>query len=423
MAYQFSDQGLAIQEEVRRFMDDHVLPSEEQYYRELEQVGVDGYPPVLDRLKSIAVTRGLWNLFLPHLAASDPGTPLSNVDYAPVSELLGQVAFASEALNCSAPDTGNMEILHHYGSDQVKQQWLEPLLAGEIRSAFSMTEPDVASSDATNITLSMQRRGDGYVLNGRKWFSTGARSERCRVLVVMGVTDPDAPPHRRHSMIVVPRDTPGVSLGLDPHIFGYAERGGHPEVVYRDVHVAAANLLGEEGSGFAIAQARLGPGRIHHCMRTIGVAERALDLLVSRSLERTAFGSTLAHKGQVQEWIAESRMSIDMARQYVLHAASLMDSAGNRAAATAISGIKVAVPRMALAVIDRAIQVHGAAGVTQFTPLAQMYALARTLRIVDGPDEVHQMAIARAEIRKRYPGFHTVPRPDAAAVEGGDARR
>jgi acyl-CoA dehydrogenase len=315
------------------------------------------------------------------------------------------VSFASEVLNCNAPDTGNMEILHSFGSDRVKAEWLEPLLAGEIRSAFSMTEPDIASSDASNIELSIVRDGEEYVLNGRKWFSSGARAERCKVLIVMGKTNPAAPRHNQQSMIVVAKDTRGVELGLDPHVFGYAERGGHSEVIYRDVRVPVDNLLGEEGGGFAISQARLGPGRVHHCMRTIGVAERALELMVIRSLERSTFGTSLAHKGLIQDWIAESRIDIDMAREYVLRTAYLMDTVGNKAAATEISGIKVAVPNMALRVIDRAIQVHGAAGVTQFFPLAQMYASIRTLRIADGPDEVHKMTIARREILKHNRGF------------------
>ena len=404
MPYQVSQAGEELQAQVRRFMDSFVHPNEERYYVELED-SADGYPPVMEKLKAAAVERGLWNLFLPDLEPHEPGTKLSNVDYAPISELLGRVGFASEALNCSAPDTGNMEILHRYGTETVRARWLEPLLAGEIRSAFSMTEPDVASSDATNIGLRIERTGDGYVLNGRKWFSSGAASPRCQVLVVMGVTDPDAPRHLRQSMLVVPKDTPGVSIGQLPTVFGYSEVGGHPEVVYRDVHVPADHLLGDEGGGFAIAQARLGPGRIHHCMRSIGVAERALELMVTRSLERHAFGSSLAHKGLVQDWIAESRIEIDMAREYVMKAAHLMDTVGNKAAATEIAGIKVAVPRMAVQVIDRAIQLHGAAGVTQFTPLAHMYAHMRTLRIADGPDEVHKMTIARREIRRHQPAF------------------
>ncbi|MGO8876635.1 MAG: acyl-CoA dehydrogenase family protein [Acidimicrobiales bacterium] len=421
MPYEFSKQGLQVGGSVRQFMDDVIFPNEETYYSQLAEVGADGYPPVLDKLKAAALERGLWNLFLPHLRPGDPGTPLSNLDYAPVSEMLGHVTFASEVLNCAAPDTGNMEILNLYGSEGVKERWLLPLLAGEIRSAFSMTEPDTASSDASNIGLSIERDGDCYVLNGRKWFSSGARSERCKVLVVMGKTDPDASRHRQQSMVVVPKDTPGVSLELDPHVFGYTERGGHPEVVYRDVRVPVDNLLGEEGDGFAIAQARLGPGRIHHCMRTIGVAERALGLMVTRSLERHTFGSSLAHKGVIQDWIAESRIEIDMARQYVLHTAHLMDTVGNKGAATEISGIKVAVPNMALKVIDRAIQTHGAAGVTQFFPLAHMYASVRTLRIADGPDEVHKMTIARAEIRKHHPGFRMNGAPVATGAPSDDA--
>ena len=409
MPYAFSDRGLEVQESVHRFIEHVIEPNEQTYYEQLDELGIDGYPPILDRLKSQALERGLWNLFLPHLNAESPGTPLSNLDYAPISEQLGRYSFASEAMNCNAPDTGNMEILNLYGSERVKAEWLAPLLAGEIRSAFSMTEPDVASSDATNIGLSIERDGDQYVLNGRKWFSSGARSPRCQVLIVMGKTDPSAPRHRQQSMIVVPRETPGVEIGVEPHVFGYDERGGHPEVIYRDVRVPVDYLLGEEGGGFAIAQARLGPGRIHHCMRTIGVAERALDLMVSRSLERKTFGTSLAHKGLIQDWIAESRIEIDMAREYVLHTAHLMDTVGNKGAAAQIAGIKVAVPNMALKVIDRAIQVHGAAGVTQFTPLAHMYAGIRTLRIADGPDEVHKMTIARREIRKHSRDFHIGP--------------
>jgi acyl-CoA dehydrogenase len=407
--YEFSSEGLEVQERVKQFMEHVIAPNEEIYFDQLQEVGADGYPPVLDKLKAAALERGLWNLFLPHLKADSPGTPLSNLDYAPVSEALGKVGFASEVLNCNAPDTGNMEIIHQFGSDRVKGEWLAPLLAGEIRSAFSMTEPDIASSDATNISLSIERDGDEYVLNGRKWFSSGARAERCKVLVVMGKSNPNASRHLQQSMIVVPKDTLGVSLGLDPHVFGYAERGGHPEVIYRDVRVPVEYLLGEEGGGFAISQARLGPGRIHHCMRTIGVAERALDLMVIRSLERSTFGTSLAHKGLIQDWIAESRIEIDMAREYVLKTAYLMDTVGNKAAASEISGIKVAVPNMALKVIDRAIQVHGAAGVTQFYPLANMYAHMRTLRIADGPDEVHKMTIARREILKHQPGFRMHP--------------
>jgi acyl-CoA dehydrogenase len=408
MPYEFSDRGRQALEDVQAFMADHIYPNEEEYYEQRENAA-DGYPPIMDKLKATARERGLWNLFLPHLAPDAPGTKMSNLDYAPISEQLGKVGFASEALNCAAPDTGNMEILNQYGSARVKQDWLSPLLEGEIRSAFSMTEPDVASSDATNIGLRIESDGDEYVLNGRKWFSSGALSPRCKVLVVMGKTDPNASAHRQQSMIVVPRNAPGISIGRKPHVFGYDEGGGHPEVIYTDVRVPADHLLGEEGGGFAISQARLGPGRIHHCMRTIGVAERALEYLVTRALQRTTFGTLVAHKGLIQDWIAESRIEIDMAREYVLHTAHLMDTVGNKSAATEISGIKVAVPNIALKVIDRAIQVHGAAGVTQFFPLANMYAHIRTLRIADGPDEVHKMTIARREIRKYDPAFRMDP--------------
>jgi acyl-CoA dehydrogenase len=405
MPYQFSEAGLLLLEQVNRFLDDHIYPNEAEYDQQVEEVGPTGYPPIMDKLKAAARERGLWNLFLPHLAPDAPGTKLSNLDYAPISEQLGKTTFAPEALNCSAPDTGNMEILNLYGSERIKQEWLAPLLEGEIRSTFCMTEPDSASSDATNIQLRIERDGNDYVLNGRKWFSSGALAERCQVLIVMGKTDPTASPHRQQSMIVVPKHNPGISFGRRPTVFGYFDRGGHPEVIFDNVRVPVDNLLGEEGGGFAMSQARLGPGRIHHCMRTIGLAERALELMVRRSLERRTFGTLVAQKGLIQDWIAEARIEIDMAREYVLRAAYLMDTVGNKAAATEISGIKVAVPNVAMKVVDRAIQVHGAAGISQFTPLAAMWALMRTLRIADGPDEVHKMTIARREIRKYAPDF------------------
>ncbi|MHB2029120.1 MAG: acyl-CoA dehydrogenase family protein [Acidimicrobiales bacterium] len=405
MPYEFTKRGLEIQNAVRDFMDRVIYPNEERFEAEQDAVGPNGYPPLMDELKASAMKEELWNLFLPHLNADSPGTPLSNLDYAPISEQLGKVPFASEALNCAAPDTGNMEILNMYASDAIKAKWLTPLLAGDIRSTYSMTEPNVASSDATNIGLTIERDGNDYVLNGTKWFSSGALSDRCKILIVMGKTNPSASRHLQQSMIVVPKDTPGVNIGREPLVFGYEYRGGHPEVIYDNVRVPIDNLLGEEGGGFAIAQARLGPGRIHHCMRSIGAAERALDFMVERSLNRSTFGSSLARKGLIQDWIAESRIEIDMARQYVHHTANLMDSSGNKAAATEIAGIKVAIPNMALKVIDRAIQVHGAAGVTQFFPLARMYAHARTLRLADGPDEVHKITIARREIQKHDPDF------------------
>jgi len=396
MPYQFSPQAERVLADVIEFMDDHIYPHEAEYERQSAEAG-NGDPPLLDKLKAAARERGLWNMFLPHLAPDAPGTKLSNLDYAPVSEELGKVGFASEVLNCAAPDTGNMEILNLYGSATVKRDWLAPLLEGEIRSAFSMTEPDVASSDATNIGLRIERRGDRYVLNGTKWYSSGALRDRCRVLIVMGKSNPDASRHLQQSMIVVAKDTPGVSISRAPWVFGYDDRGhgGHPEIHFEDVEVPADNLLGEEGGGFAIAQARLGPGRIHHCMRTIGVGERALGLMVDRALQRTAFGSRVADKGLIQDWIAESRIDLDMTRQYVLHTAHLMDDVGNKAAATEIAGIKVAVPNLVLRIIDRAIQVHGAAGVSQFTPLASMYAHIRTLRIADEYVAIYRELLTR----------------------------
>jgi acyl-CoA dehydrogenase len=403
MPYSFTDAGLAMQQEVQRFLDDHIYPNEVEYHEQVVEVGPTGYPPIMDKLKAAARERGLWNLFLPHLAPDAPGTKLSNLDYAPISEQLGKTVFASETLNCSAPDTGNMEVLNLYGSERIKQAWLAPLLEGEIRSAFCMTEPDSASSDATNIELRIDRDGGDYVLNGRKWFSSGALADRCRVFIVMGKTDPKASAHLQQSMIVVPKDTPGVSIGRVPQVFGYVDSGGHPEVIFTDVRVPVDNLLGQEGGGFAISQARLGPGRIHHCMRALGVAERALEYLVRRSLERTTFGTLVAHKGIIQDWIAEARIEIDMAREYVFRTAHLMDTVGNKAAATEISGIKVAVPNVALKVIDRAIQVHGAAGVGPDTPLPLMYAHLRSLHFADGPEEVHRRSIAQRELRKHQP--------------------
>jgi acyl-CoA dehydrogenase len=408
MPYEFTAAGRELQERVRDFMDAHIYPNETEYYRQYREGGDHSYPPILDDLKAEAKKGGLWNLFLPHLREGDPGTKLTNLDYAPISEQLGKVGFASEVLNCNAPDTGNMEILNAYANERIRKEWLTPLLNGEVRSAFAMTEPAVGSSDATNISLSITRDGDEYVLNGRKWFTSGIVAPRCNVMIVMGKTDPDAPRHKQQSIIVVPKDTPGVTVERSLTVFGNEDRGGHGQVRFENARVPADHLLGEEGGGFAISQARLGPGRIHHCMRTIGVAEKALEHMVKRSLRRRTFGTLVAEKGLIQDWIAESRIEIDMAREYVLRCAHLMDTVGNRAAATEISGIKVAVPNMALKVIDRAIQVHGAMGVTQDTPLAQMWVHARTLRIADGPDEVHKMTIARREIKKYAPEFPRV---------------
>jgi acyl-CoA dehydrogenase len=417
MPYEFTEEGRALQERVRDFMDAYIYPNEQEYYRQYHTGGEHSYPPIMDDLKAEARRRDLWNLFLPHLREGDPGTKLSNLDYAPISEQLGKVPFSSEVLNCNAPDTGNMEILNLYGNEAIRQEWLTPLLNGEIRSAFAMTEPAVASSDATNVSLRIERDGDDYVLNGRKWFTSGIMAERCRVMIVMGKTDPQAARHRQQSMVVVPKATPGVRVERSLTVFGNEDRGGHGQVLFENVRVPADHLLGEEGGGFAISQARLGPGRIHHCMRTIGVAERALQYMVERALSRTAFGSLIAQKGLIQDWIAESRIEIDMAREYVLRCAHLMDTVGNKAAAGEISGIKVAVPNMALKVIDRAIQVHGAMGVTQDTPLASMWVHARTLRLADGPDEVHKMTIARREIKKYAPDFRMSPSATPATAE------
>jgi len=414
MPYEFTAAGLSRQAEINTFMDEHIYPNETEYYRQYHAGGDHSYPPILDELKAEARKRGLWNLFLPHLREGDPGTKLSNLDYAPISEQLGKVPFSSEVLNCNAPDTGNMEILNMYGNEGIRRDWLTPLLNGEIRSAFAMTEPAVGSSDATNISLSIVKDGDDYVLNGRKWFTSGLMAERCKVMIVMGKTDPEAARHRQQSMIVVPKNTAGVTVERSLTVFGSEDRGGHGQVLFENARVPADHLLGEEGGGFAISQARLGPGRIHHCMRTIGVAERALELMIKRAMSRSTFGSLIAQKGLIQDWIAESRIEIDMAREYVLRTAHLMDTVGNKAAAGEISGIKVAVPNMALKVIDRAIQVHGAGGVTQDFPLAHMWVHARTLRLADGPDEVHKMTIARRELKKYDPNFKMTP-------SGGDA--
>ncbi|MEO6397222.1 MAG: acyl-CoA dehydrogenase family protein [Tepidiformaceae bacterium] len=405
MPYEFTEAGLKQQAEINRFMTDHIYPNETEYYRQYHEGGEHSYPPILDELKAEARKRGLWNLFLPHLREGDPGTKLSNLDYAPISEQLGKIPFSSEVLNCNAPDTGNMEILNMYGNDAIRRDWLTPLLNGEIRSAFAMTEPAVGSSDATNISLRIEKDGDDYILNGRKWFTSGIMAERCRVMIVMGKTDPEAARHRQQSMIVVPKDTAGVTVERSLTVFGNEDRGGHGQVLFENARVPADHLLGEEGGGFAISQARLGPGRIHHCMRTIGVAERALELMIKRAMSRSTFGSLVAQKGLIQDWIAESRIEIDMAREYVLRCAHLMDTVGNKEAASEISGIKVAIPNMALKVIDRAIQVHGAGGVTQDFPLASMWVHARTLRLADGPDEVHKMTIARRELKKYDPNF------------------
>jgi acyl-CoA dehydrogenase len=380
------------------FMREHVFPAEPVWAQQLAEHGEHSYPPVMEELKKEARSRDLWNLFLPSLSG------LSNVDYAAVAEITGwSPVIAPEAINCQAPDTGNMETFHLFGTDEQKRQWLEPLLAGEIRSAFAMTEPAVASSDATNITTRIVRDGDDYVVNGRKWWITGVADERCRIFIVMGKTDPDAPSHRQQSMVLVPRDTPGVEIVRHLPIFGYQDQHGHSEIVFRDVRVPATNLLAGEGDGFAIAQARLGPGRIHHAMRAVGMAERALALMVERAQSRVAFGRTLAEQGSVRDLIADSRIDIDQARLLVYKTAWLIDRFGAKGARSEIAAIKVAAPAMALRVIDRAIEVFGAAGVSNDTPLAYFYAWARVLRIVDGPDAVHRRSIAREELSRPRP--------------------
>ncbi|MEW6475482.1 MAG: acyl-CoA dehydrogenase family protein [Actinomycetota bacterium] len=401
MNFTLSDRCLELRERLLRFMESHVYPAEPAF-ENLDPSPTDPEATtVMESLKAEARRVGLWNLFLPHKTQWTEG--LSNCDYAPLAEIMGRSPIASEACNCSAPDTGNMEILSMFGTAAQQRDWLEPLLEGRIRSAFAMTEPDAACSDATNVACSITRQGDEYIISGRKWFITGALHPLCRVMIVMGKTDPGAPPHRQQSMVLVPLDTDGLTIHRNMRIFGYDDPEGHVELTLDDVRVPASNLLGEEGGGFAIAQARLGPGRIHHCMRTIGAAERALELLCHRTHERTPFGQPLAEQGVVQTWVADARIEIDQARLYTLYSAWLMDTAGNRAARTEISGIKVAVPNMALRVIDHAMQVHGAMGVSQDTPLARMWALTRALRFADGPDEVHRMAIARRELERWRP--------------------
>jgi acyl-CoA dehydrogenase len=380
------------------FMREHVFPAEPVYHQWRAANDPHAHPPVLEELKAEARKRGLWNLFLPKVSG------LSNVDYAAVAEITGwSPTIAPEAINCAAPDTGNMETLELFATDEQRERWLEPLLDGQIRSAFAMTEPAVASSDARNIATSIVRDGDDYVINGRKWWISGSADERCKVFIVMGKTDPDAEPHRQQSMILVPRDTPGMTIERHLPIFGYQDQHGHSEIVFDDVRVPASNLLAGEGDGFMIAQARLGPGRIHHAMRAIGMAERAVALMVRRAKDRTAFGKPLADQGVVRDLIATSRIEIEQARLLVLKTAWLIDNHGSKGAATEIAAIKVAAPAMACAVVDRAIEVFGAAGVSDDTPLAYFAGWARVLRIVDGPDAVHRRTVARQELKRERP--------------------
>lgn len=398
--FSYSTKITELQKKLTTFMEQHVYPNEATYKEQLNQQESrwSAVPPIMEELKEKAKAEGLWNLFLPD---SEYGAGLTNEEYAPLCEIMGRSLIGPEVFNCSAPDTGNMELLARYGTERQKKQWLEPLLNGEIRSCFSMTEPDVASSDATNIEARIERDGDEYVINGRKWWSSGAGDPRCKIAIVMGKNDPNAAKHEQQSMILVPLETPGVTIKRTQPVFGYDDAPhGHAEIDYDNVRVPAENMIWDEGKGFAIAQGRLGPGRIHHCMRLIGAAERALEDLCKRVQDREAFGKKLAEQGVVQEWIAESRMEIEQARLLTLKAAYMMDTVGNKEAKTEIAMIKVVAPNMALRVIDRAIQAHGGAGVSDDFTLANQWANARTLRLADGPDEVHRRQIAKLELRK-----------------------
>ncbi|MFD3747976.1 acyl-CoA dehydrogenase family protein [Nocardia sp. NPDC058633] len=396
--FDLSDRAKKYSEGLLDFMDAHVYPAESVYATQMRESDDPHFqPPILEELKAEAKRRGLWNLFHPH-PGHGPG--LTNLEYAPLAEIMGRSHLASEACNCNAPDTGNMEVLELFGTAEHKEKYLKPLLDGTMASAFAMTEPAVASSDATNIELSMVREGDHYILNGRKWFATNALHKNCRVMIVMGKTDPTAAPHRQQSMMVVPIDAPGVTIVRGLPVFGYHDREGHAEIDFADVRVPVADVLKGEGEGFAISQARLGPGRIHHCMRSIGTAERALELMCKRAQARVTFGKPVSDNANIQDWIAEARIDIEMIRLLTLKAAHLMDTVGNKAARTEIAAIKVAAPNIALKIVDRAIQVHGAGGVTDDFPLAAAWAHLRTLRLADGPDEVHKRAIARQELRK-----------------------
>jgi len=399
MEFSLSPKATEYAAKLQAFLDNEILPAENLYHQQRTAFIAAGtphkLPPVIEELKQKAKAQGLWNLFLPHLEHD-----LTVTDYATLAEITGwSPDIAPEVINCAAPDTGNMELLDMFGTPEQKKQWLEPLLAGDIRSGFAMTEPDVASSDARNIKTSITKDGDHYVINGVKWWTTGAMDERCKILIVMGKTNPQAEDHKQQSMILVPIDTPGVKVIRNLNVLGFIDQHGHAEISFTDVRVPASNLIGSEGEGFALAQARLGPGRIHHCMRAIGMAERALQLMIKRSLTRSTFGKELARQGVIQEWIAQARVDIEQARLLVLKAAWIIDNQGAKAARKEIAAIKVAVPRMAERIIDHAIQTHGGAGVSQDTPLAAMYAGVRVLRIVDGPDEVHLRDIARLELK------------------------
>ena len=400
MDFSNTERSIDYQNRLTAFMDECVYPAEATYHEQIEASGdPHHFPTVLGELKEEAKKRGLWNLFHPHEGDGVPA--LTNAEYAPLAEIMGRsIEIAPEACNCNAPDTGNMEVLELYGTEEHRKKYLEPLLRGEIRSAFCMTEPEVASSDATNISMGFTRVDGGYLLNGRKWFSSNAMHPNLGVLIVMGKTSPDAERHLQQSMLAVPADAEGVTIVRNLPVFGYNDREGHAEISFEDVFVPDKDILGGEGMGFRISQDRLGPGRIHHCMRSIGIAERALELLCRRAESRTTFGKKLSERDNIRDWIAEARISIESARLLTLKAAWMMDTVGNKAARQEIAAIKVLAPRVALEVVDKAIQVHGGEGVTNDTPLAGMYAGLRTLRFADGPDEVHLMTIARAELRK-----------------------
>ncbi len=399
MDFEYSERTRELQARVSAFMEEHIYPNEATFLEQLDAGDTRWKPvPIIAELKEKAKAEGLWNLFLPE---SDQGAGLTNIEYAPLCEIMGRVNWAPEVFNCSAPDTGNMETLVRYATDEQKQQWLEPLLAGEIRSAFAMTEPKVASSDATNIETSITREGDEYVINGHKWWTSGIGDPHCKLLIVMGKTDPDAATYNQQSMILVPRDAPGIKVLRMLNVMGFDDAPhGHGEVVFDNVRVPASNMLLGEGRGFEIAQGRLGPGRIHHCMRIIGVAERALELLCKRATERTTWGMKLADRGVTQERIADARIQIEMCRLLVLKAAFMMDTVGNKEARQEIAMIKVAAPNMALDIVDKAMQLHGGGAMSQEFPLAYMYARLRALRFADGPDEVHRQQIARLELRR-----------------------
>ncbi|MEU5421144.1 acyl-CoA dehydrogenase family protein [Streptomyces sp. NPDC001407] len=408
MDFAFDARTEELRGELLAFMDEHVYPAEATAEEQRAALASPwDTPPVVEELKAEARRRGLWNLFFVDqhsLPDAQYGAGLTNLQYAPLAEITGRSPhLAPTALNCAAPDTGNMELLAQFGTEEQRKRWLEPLLAGEIRSAFAMTEPEVASSDATNVETRIERDGDDYVITGRKWYISGAMYPGCEIFIVMGKTDPEGTdPRRQQSMVLVPRDTPGLEVRRAMRVYGFEDHahGGHAEIVLDGVRVPATNLVGEEGGGFAIAQARLGPGRIHHCMRLIGMAERAIELMCRRAVSRTAFGKPLAQQGVVQEWIADSRVAVEQLRLLVLKTAWLMDTAGNRGAHTEIQAIKIATPRTVVGIIDRAIQLHGAGGVSQDFPLAELWAAARTLRLADGPDEVHQRSLARRELRR-----------------------